>query len=129
MHAPDRDKGRVEHVMLEAQVLKVVDPCQIVFEDGTVPTTEKPIKFESGQVVRWINEKEIPVVISFGDYSLFGDWSIRLNPGESHLTRVKSSWSTEGGIVYPIALKCLDKEIVDGPTPPIKEEPPPGGGS
>lgn len=105
--------------------LRIIDGCNLVFEDGTPPSDNNPIKLWPDREVKWINETSIPAVVKIGDYSLFGRWSVRLNPGESWVGRVRSAWSPPAGLTYPIKVVCIGDVLVDGPTPPIKDEPPP----
>ena len=99
--------------------LIVVDPCRLTFEDGS---DAAQIGLSRGLMVKWQNHSKTAVVVRFSDYSLFGQWSVFMNPGETRTTTVRSAWAPAQETTHPIHLICGG---VDGPTPPVKEEPPP----
>jgi hypothetical protein len=100
-------------------VLIIKDNCRLVHEDGT---DVQDISLWKGRVVRWKNLSQDKVVVRFTEYKLFGRWSITLPPGGTYKTVVRSTWAPAQPTTYPILIACGG---ADGPTPPVKEEPPP----
>ncbi len=103
--------------------LYVVGTCRVVDENGT---DVDPIRIYESTPIRWVNNTDNYVSIHFlngdGDYdtAIVGEYYIYLLKGESRVTTTKSGWPPEPN--YHISVMC---EGIQGPTPPIKECPPP----
>jgi hypothetical protein len=94
-----------------------MDECRLVDESGN---DVSEIWVQESTPIQWVNKTQKPATIFFNDLAITGWDHIYLRSGESRVTTTRSGWSAEAN--YQVIVKCGD---IQGPTPPIKECPPP----
>lgn len=114
----------------EVITMHITDECEIVLDDGS---SAAAMKTAYGMPFNWVNDSGNIVVVKFDSYDVIGRWAIRLNPGESYLTLLRSTMVKGESYPYTVICKGEKEEETegelkgDGPPPPIKDDPPPGG--
>lgn len=99
----------------------VVDECRLVDACGN---DVKTIAVKPSTPIMWVNRAQVAVVVEFSSLEIVGWDAILLNPGESRTTTTRSTMVT--GKSYEIRVVCKTDPPIYGPTPPIKQEEPPG---
>jgi hypothetical protein len=95
-------------------VYTIVDPCSLKDTFGNDVTE---IRVPRSTPIKWVNETNGQVAIAFSDPEIVGAPSFKIESGADLVTTTSGS-----GFNGTVHFKCAG---IDGPTPPIKDCPPP----